>query len=358
MHQTQIRNPFNLIVLILFSLLAGTCKSGKEDDLNQTLMLLFMSEQESSLADLVFERGFPGSNNLVEGTFTGDASDYSVTINGVAAGGITLSGGLQFTMPLLAGVSENTTVPMVILKDGAEVMNKTVRYRPLLTVVPGQPNSLNPAVLKYDDSVYFTFAAGTHTVSSQLTSIQTAYPEYVAEGYAQDFSDSHLINIFGYSGANLQLHSLVSANDPFIELADRGLSNLNFKKARFSGNPIIRVRYAGGNTLGGGTTFRFRINVASGHILAASSTDYNYPGWGLIGCYEFQGSGSAADPANFCATRNPGMTRVARCTYASENGITTRSYYNTGFGQNDAVTSCVIPGNGSYNEMEAIAEDD
>lgn len=357
MHQTQIRHPFRLIVLVFFSLLAGTCKSAKEDDLNQTLMLLFLSEQESPLADLVFERGFPGSNNVVEGTFSGDAADYTVTINGVDAGGITLSGGLQFTMPLLAGVSENTTVPLVILKNGAEVLNKTVRYRPLLSLTPGQPNGYHHAVRQYDDSVYFTFTAGTHTVSTQLANVQAAYPEYAAEGYAEDFSDSHLINIFGYSGANLQLHSLASANAAFTELADRGISNLNFKKARFSGNPIIRVRYAGGNTLFGGTTFSFRINLASGHISAASSSDYHYPGWGLIGCYEFQGSGSAADPANFCATRNSGMTRVARCTYASENGITTRNYYSTGFGQFSAIESCMIPGNGSYNEKEAIAED-
>jgi hypothetical protein len=311
------------------------------------------------VADIVFDRGFPGSTNTVTGDFAGLAGDYAVTVNGVAATGVSLPNAqtLQFTMPLIGGISENTTLGMVISKNGAAHVSKTARYRPLLTVSPGQPNGHFPRVNKFDDSVYFTFTAGTHTVSAVLGAVQADYASLAAQGYAQDDASAHIINIFGYNGASLELYSLANATAAFTTLSAAGIADLNFRKANFSGNPIIRVKYASGKNSAGGTTFSFKINVAKGHITAATSSDYYYGTFGLIGCYEFQGGGGGANAASFCATKNPGMTRVGRCTYPSGGGITTRNYYSTGFNQYSSIQTCMIPGNGSYNEKDSIAED-
>ncbi|EPG67089.1 hypothetical protein [Leptospira wolffii] len=338
--------------ILLFSLvlfLSACNKGGKDDSTGLILAYLFY---EPPVADIVFDKGFPGSNNVVAGfDFPGVSGDYTVTINGTSATGISLpdSTSLQFTMPSLSGITGNTTVPMIIQKQGVDYIFKTVRYRPLLSITLGQPNAYYERISAGDNSVFFQFTAGTHTVSSQLGNVQTDFP---AAG-ANDDSGNHIINAFGYNGANLNLSYLTSANASDTFAAAGGTSFVFKKVTLTSGNTyIVRVRHVGG------IITYFKMNISNGQI-TASGTDNHVtdPAWIL--CYDFQGRGSVAS-GNGCAIQNasnPSGARVGRCTYPSEGGLTTRNYYAFGYSTYYAAQTCYVPGFGSYNHADAIFED-
>ncbi|TGK08753.1 hypothetical protein EHO60_14335 [Leptospira fletcheri] len=306
---------------------AMKCRHGNGGNDNQTLLAFLLLN--SQIADFVFDLGFPGSQNTITGyTFSGIASDYTVTIGSVQATGITLVGstGLQFVMPTISGISENTTVPIVVTQKGAVFISKTARYRPLVAITIGQPNGLIRPISPQDPSSFFSFN----------TSV----------------TGDHLFNTFGYSATSLNFYYFTSPTSGPTTIVESNTSAAQFKKVTLSstGNYIFQVKYAGGL----GTSFS--TNIANGSIVPAST--FNEINSQSL-CYDFMGSGSAADVPDSCTTVNASNlpNRTGRCTYPTTGGINTRNYYNiSGFGfiGSYAQTTCTTPGYGSQNEGESI----
>ncbi|MCE9599071.1 MAG: hypothetical protein K8S54_13995 [Spirochaetia bacterium] len=350
-----------VITMTILSLLLATCAKKKSSDNSLIMSLLLLTAlsqtcSASAPADIVFERGFPGSNNTVAGfSFPGVGTDYTVTINGVSATGITLpnASSLEFTMPTLSGITtENTTVPMIISKGGSAYISKTVRYRPLLSVSLGQPNTHNPKIDQNDDSAYFIFTAGTHTVSAAVTNSSTY-------NYGNDTNTSHILNAYGYSGATLNLHSLTSATAAFTTVASGNKGSSVFKKIMQLTNGsqyIIRVQQVSGSCL------NFKFAVAKGQIKGTDAvSEIDYPAFSSNLCYDTLGTSSTGN-ANDCFSKYNTVgkysnSRNGRCTYPSDSGITTRNFYGPGYSTGYSAGACTQTGGGSSNEMDAIFED-
>ena len=79
-------------------------------------------------------------------------------------------------------------------------------------------------------------------------------------------------------------------------------------------------------------------------------------------CYDIAGSGDVSNVPGSCEALNGTGNRTGRCTYPSNQGIITRSYYITcdanfictGFDPEYAETTCLQPGYDSPNPDQAI----
>lgn len=317
-----------IYILIFYTIgLIGCTKDNSGTD----PLVFFTLLNNFPVADIVFEKGFPGSNNTVTTTnFTGAAGDYTIAIGGETATGISLpgDGSLEFTMPAISGITENTTLPMVITKNGNPFLSKTVRYRPIIDIVLGAPNSYNRLISASDQNSYLRITLGS--------------------------TGDVLFNIFGYFGANLNLYYYSSPTGPKTTIVENGKAGAQFKKANLvTGTYIIEVRYSSGLF-----PTSYRTNIANGQVQATSvSNQFDYRR-----CYDTLGGGTVyVGATNDCAGLNddPSITRTGRCTYPTDGGIVTRSYYTKdgyGFDPWYAETTCTQPGYGSYNESEAIYE--
>ncbi|TGK28803.1 hypothetical protein EHQ12_06550 [Leptospira gomenensis] len=322
-----------LFHIVIFLSLSSNCKKSGSDDETLTLFFLLTSLNSETIADIYPELGIPGSTTTVSGTdFTGVAADYTVTIDGTAATGIALvdSNTLTFTMPTLADVSENKTVPIVVNRSGSNVLSKTIRYRPAVPIALNQPNSLTGTVSSTDVSVFYTFTVANNT--------------------------DHVFNVFGYNGADLNLYYYTSPVSTPTILAAGTATNAEFDKANLTvGTYILQVKLISGGPL----ATNFKTNLSDGAIVPALTS--NFVDTQRL-CYDILGSSSIANIAAGCETVNPpadpNMTRTGRCTYPSENGLTTRSYYRDtvgfGFSTPYAEATCTQPGLGSYNTDQAI----
>lgn len=116
--------------------------------------------------------GFPGTKTTVTGEgFIGTASDYTVTVGSANATDINIlsATSLEFTMPELAGITDNATVALSVKKSGVSLVSKTIRYRPAPVIALNQPNSFNRKIASNDKSVFFTFTittSGLHLFNS------------------------------------------------------------------------------------------------------------------------------------------------------------------------------------------------
>lgn len=318
--------PILSLLLILICLCAVTCRKTSKDSTSTTLLLIAATADR---ADIYPVLGFPGTTNQVSGDFPGLASEYTVTIGSTSAAGITLpgSGTLQFTMPALSGIVENTTVPIVIKRNGSELLNKTIRYRPAPTINLNVPNGYVRRVTANDTSSFFTF-----TVTG---------------------AGDHIFDIFGYLGTNLDLYYLTSPTTAPIAIATSGMTDAEFERVNLAaGTYFLQIKWVSG------FDSSFRTNIANGEITPAATS--NEVGT-YLRCYDFMGAGTAANAAGGCATVNtdPQVPQTGRCTYPSNSGIATRHYYirnsdGYGFDPGYAQTTCTQPGFDSPNPDKAI----
>ncbi|PJZ76967.1 hypothetical protein [Leptospira neocaledonica] len=320
-----------IYILLFYTVGFAGCK--KDNSSTDPLMYLVVLNS-LPVADIVFEKGFPGSDNAVTATnFIGVAGDYTVTIGGESATGLNLpgDGSLEFIMPTVSGITENTTLPMVITKNGNPFLAKTVRYRPIIDITLGAPNSYGRLVSASDQNSYLKITLGS--------------------------TGDVLFNIFGYLGANLNLYYYSNPTGSKTTIVENEKLGAQFKKTNLaSGTYIIEVRYTGGTI-----PAIYRPNIANGQIQATSVLNWTSSAL----CYEKLGGGiTYVGPTQDCNGLNSAsMTRTGRCTYPSDDGITTRNYYisppggGPGFTTSYAEFTCTVPGNGSYNEADAIFED-
>ena len=289
-------------IYILLFYTIGLVGCSKDNNSTDPLMYLVVLNG-LPVADIVFEKGFPGSDNtLTTNNFTGVAGDYTVTIGGQSATGINLpgDGSLEFIMPTVSGITENTTLPMVVTKNGNPLLSKTVRYRPIIDITLGAPNSYSRLISAADQSSYLRITLGS--------------------------TGDVLFNIFGYLGANLNLYYYSSPTGSKTTIVENGKMGAQFKKANLaSGTYIIEVRYTSG-----AFPASYRTNIANGQIQATSvSNQMDY-----ARCYDTLAGGTIYVGASHdCNGLNGGsFTRSGRCTYPTDSGITTRSYYTSGTG--------------------------
>ncbi len=300
------------------------------DQMSMLFLLWFLSQKpptdNEEIADIYFERGFPGTTNSIsDGAFSGVAGDFTITVGGVTATGISLPGGnsLQFTMPTLSDITDNKNVVLTVTKSGATVFSKTIRYRPVPSLGFGAPNGTNRPISPNDKSVFFTV-----TVAG---------------------AGEHLFNVFGYGGANLDLYYYSSPVSAPTTIAEGTASNIEFKKVNIGapGTYYFQIKHVSGPRVW------FKTNIADGEITPASTSNGINDGSFL--CYDRQSTGTASNAASGCTTVNGTGSRSGRCTYVTgSGGINTRHYYIGGFSTNYAQDTCLIAGNGSENEAEAI----
>ncbi|TGN01789.1 IPT/TIG domain-containing protein [Leptospira yasudae] len=315
--------------LFLISFL--NCKKGESDDPFTNLLLLYTITSAESVADFYPDRGFPGSTTTITGdSFPGIAADYSITIGGTGATGIAIvdSKTLTFTMPTLASVSANTTVPIVVTRSGATLLSKTIRYRPAPVIALNQPNSLTGRVSSIDTSAFYTFTATTNT--------------------------AHLFNVFGYAGSNLDLFYYSSPTSAATTIATGSSQTSEFDRATLTaGTYILQIKHISG------LVANFKTNLTDGAVVPTSTSNEANT---YRRCYDFLGSNPTANVANGCEATNPptapNLTRTGRCSYPGESGIATRSYYISmdgyGFVTGYAQVTCLQPGYDSPNPDKAI----
>ncbi len=322
--------PHFIVLLSSFLIFASSCVPGGDNSKQLGLLYLFANYEVP--ADIYFDLGFPGSaNSVVNDSFSGSVSDYSVTIGGEPGTGLTFTDPttLEFTMPLLPGVNENTNVTMTIMENGLPFLEKTVRYRSLAQIPINQPHAFSNMISALDQSNFYTFTVGT--------------------------GGDHIFNIVGYSFTDLDIYYKTSTSAASVPIAQNSMMNTEFKKFNISaGTYILEVRYVSG------ARTRNYMQIANGQISAVSI--FNEVTTEIL-CYEFLSGGSTPTASN-CYDQNNGnanYTRTGRCTYPSAGGLTTRSYYirmsdGFGFTTGYAQATCTIPGGGSYNEADAIFE--
>ncbi|TGK02543.1 hypothetical protein EHQ53_13910 [Leptospira langatensis] len=325
----QKKQIFTLFVSMVLSL---TFCTGGGSSSNSILFALTLSQLDPP-ADLYFTLGFPGSaNTITDDNFTGTASDYSISIDGVAATGLAFNDPttLQFTMPTLPGVNQNKNATMIVLQNGTPFMTKTVRYRSLVEIPIGQPHGYSNFISSSDISNFYSFTSSV--------------------------SGDHLFNVFGYSFTNVDLYYLDNANSSPVAIAQSSASDTEFKKYNISstGQHIIEIRYVSG------LRTKNVIQIADGIIAGVHTTNEIMT---YYRCYDFM-SGASTPSNHNCFDQNnavPDRTRTGRCTYPTSGGIVTRSYYidSTGFGFDVgyAEGTCTLPGFGSYNVEDAIFQD-
>ncbi|MBM9578813.1 IPT/TIG domain-containing protein [Leptospira sp. 201903070] len=310
--------------------LLSACKKGGSDDDTTSLISMFTVLNSETGADFYPELGIPGSTTTITGNeFSGISSQYSVTINGVGATGINLvnSNTLTFTMPTLSDISENKSVPIVISRSGSNILSKTIRYRPAPVVALNQPNALIGRVSSKDVSSFYTFTTPV--------------------------TGDHIVNIFGYIGANLDLYYYTSPSSVPTVLATGTAIDSEFEKVHLAaGTYIVQIKF-----ISGAVATNFKTHIANGQITPASTFNEIDS---QRRCYDYMGTGTTANVAAGCNTVNAASIatgRTGRCTYPSSSGLTTRSYYSIdgfGFDPMYAEQTCTQEGFDSPNPSKAI----
>ncbi|WP_232369371.1 hypothetical protein [Leptospira abararensis] len=275
--------------------------------------------------EVVFEWGYPGSQNQLQNAeLVGKTSGITIKVGGVAATGVSAvaSDTIQFTMPVIPGINENTAVDFALEKDGAVVYNTKVRYRPLVSWNVNEPNGIYRPIDSRDNKNFFQITATTAT---------------------------HVFNTFGHALSDLDISYFTSLNGTPTPFATKRRNGAEFNRVALNaGTVYIMVQHISGF---GGT---YNLQVAnSGVVASTSATLYTPPSL----CYDTMGVGPAT--TNHCAVLmdaviQAGFARTGRCTYPSDNGLTTRNYYQNGFGTAYAESTCLFPGGGSQNEAESI----
>ncbi|TGL13526.1 hypothetical protein [Leptospira meyeri] len=308
--------PFFLI-LCLFH-----CKKNESSDLETMLFGMILLTPN----DVILERGYPGSQNQLQNAeLVGKTSGITIKIGGVTATGVsaTSSDTIQFTMPTVPGITENSAVDFIVEKDGSAVYSTKVRYRPLVSWNINQPHNIYRPIDGRDNKSFFQITATTAT---------------------------HVFNTFGHGVADLDISYFTSINGSPIPFATKRVNGAEFNKVALNaGTVYVMVQHVGG--LGG----TYNLQIANSGVVASSSAKLTYSGWTFNLCYDTMGTGPAT--ANNCdaqmAVYSP--TRSGRCTYPSDQGLTTRNYYfEGGFTTAYAQNTCLNPGGGSQNEAESI----
>ncbi len=309
------------LILVSILLCLIECKKKNSSNTEEILLGLFLIQP----TDLILELGYPGSQNQIQnGDFTGKTSGVTVKVGGVAATGVTevSSDTIRFTMPTIPGITENTAVEFTIEKEGTVVYSTKVRYRPLLSWTINSPNSTYRYIDGRDNKSFFQITATTAT---------------------------HVFNTFGHGGSDLDIYYFTSLNGTLIPFAEKRRTGADFNRiALNAGTVYIMVKHISGF---GGT---YNLQVANAGVVASSSATLYTP---ASLCYDTMGTGPAI--SNHCgvlmdATVQAGFARTGRCTYPGDEGLTTRNYYQNGFGTAYAQNTCLNPGGGSSNEAESI----
>lgn len=309
--------------IILFTLILSLFYCKKKESSDTETMLLGLALLSPN--DVIFERGYPGSQNQIQSSeLVGKTSGITIKVGGVAATGVsaTSSDTVQFTMPTIPGIFENAAVDFVVEKDGASVYSTKVRYRPLVSWNINEPHAVYRPIDGRDNKSFFQITATTAT---------------------------HVFNSYGHGLADLDISYFTSLNGTPIPFATKRRTGAEFNRVALNaGTVYVMVQHISG--LGG--TYNLQI-ANSGIVASSSATLYTPPSL----CYDTMGTGPAI--ANNCAVLmdpviQAGFARTGRCTYPSDNGLTTRNYYQNGFGTAYAESTCLFPGGGSQNEAEAI----
>lgn len=308
-----------LIITLLLCLLG--CKKKESSDTETILFGMLLLAPN----DVIFERGYPGSQNQIQNTeLVGKTSNITVKVGGVAATGVSAvaSDTIQFTMPVIPGINENAAVDFAVEKDGGVVYSTKVRYRPLVSWNVNEPHAIYRVIDARDNKSFFQITATTA---------------------------NHVFNTFGHGLSDLDISYFTSLNGTPIPFATKRRNGAEFNKVALNAGIVyVMVQHISGF---GGT---YNLQVAnSGVVPSSSATLYTPPSL----CYDTMGTGPAT--TNTCAvlmndTVQAGFARTGRCTYPSDNGLTTRNYYQNGFGTAYAESTCLFPGGGSQNEAESI----
>ncbi|TGK79175.1 hypothetical protein EHQ24_16650 [Leptospira noumeaensis] len=310
-----------LLITIIFCLFG--CKKKDSSNTEELLLGLYLLQP----TDLILELGFPGSQNKIQnGDLIGKTSGVTVKVGGVTATGVSAvnSDTIQFTMPTIPGITENSAVDFAVEKDGATVFSTKVRYRPLLSWAINEPHATFRYIDGRDNKNFFQITATTAT---------------------------HVFNTFGHGGSDLDIYYFTSLNGTMIPFAEKRRTGAEFNRVALNaGTVYIMIKHISGF---GGT---YNLQVANAGVVASSSAKLTYNGWPFNLCYDTMGTGPAT--GNNClaqmAVYSP--TRTGRCTYPGDEGLTTRNYYAEGgfANQTTNLNGCLFPGGGSYNEAEAI----
>lgn len=311
------------VFLITIFLCLFTCKKKDSSNTDEILIGLFLLQP----TDLILELGYPGSQNQIKNSdLVGKTSGITVKVGGVTATNVSAvsSDTIQFTMPAIPGVSENTAVDFVVEKDGASVYTTKVRYRPLLNWSINEPHAIYRPIDGRDNKSFFQITATTAT---------------------------HVFNTFGHDLFDLDIYYFTSLNGTPIPFANKRRNGAEFNRVALNaGTVYVMVQHISG--FGGS----YNLQIANSGVAASSSAKLTYSGWTFNLCYDSMGTGPIT--ANNCdaqmAVYNP--TRNGRCTYPGDQGLTTRNYYAEGGYANQTTNQngCLNPGGGSSNEAEAI----
>ncbi|TGN19650.1 IPT/TIG domain-containing protein [Leptospira idonii] len=320
-----------MLTIFLFLVVFSNCKKSKSDDTTPTFLLLYLYQQSNAdFADFYPELGFPGTKTTITGSdFIGSASDYTITVGGISATGITPvnASTIQFTMPELSGYNDNTTVNITVTRSGTVLLSKTIRYRPAVEITVNQPNSIVRALSSRDTSSFFKVVVGS--------------------------SADHLFNAYGYAGANLDFYYLTSPTSSVTTVATSSATDTEFKRVTplAAGTYYFQVKHISG----GNVSYKMSIANSDGVVATSTNNNVNSNGAGSYLCYDSLGTGSA-NVAGSCDVINAAdvANRTGKCTYPSTGGITTRTYYGNGFQTSYAQFTCLTAGNGSMNESESI----
>ncbi|TGL88800.1 hypothetical protein EHQ68_09195 [Leptospira congkakensis] len=311
------------ILLISIFLCLFHCKKKDSSNTDELLIGLYLLQPN----DLILELGYPGSQNQIQNSeLVGKNSGVTVKVGGVAATGVSAVGSdtIQFTMPTIPGIFENSAVDFAVERNGAVVYSTKVRYRPLLNWPINEPNGIFRPIDGRDNKSFYQITATTAI---------------------------HTFNTFGHDLADLDIYYFTSLNGTLIPFAEKRRTGAEFNRVSLNaGTVYVMVKHVDG--LGG----TFNLQVANSGVVASSSDKLTYSGWPFNLCYDTMGTGPAT--TNNClaqmAVYNP--TRRGRCTYPGDKGLTTRNYYAEGGFANQTTNQngCLFPGGGSYNEAEAI----
>ncbi|PJZ44571.1 hypothetical protein [Leptospira brenneri] len=306
--------PILLITILCFLF---NCKKKDSSNTEELLLGLYLLQP----TDYVLEWGYPGSQNQIQNTdLTGKTSGVTVKVGGVSATGVSAISNdtLQFTMPTIPGVTENSAVDFSVEKDGAVVFSTKVRYRPLVSWTTNQPHSIYRPIDGRDNKSFIQFTAT---------------------------AADHVFNSFGHTFADLDFYYFTSLNATPIAFAEKRRDGAEFNRLTLgAGTVYVMVKHISG--MGG--SYLLQIANSSGVVPSSSATLYTPPSL----CYDTLGTGPAT--GNTCAVLQAAYTRTGRCTYPSDDGLTTRNYYNNGFTSGYAQFTCLNAGNGSQNEAESV----
>lgn len=307
-------------VLILCSF---GCKKKDSSDTELLLLALYLSGPK----DIIFEWGYPGSYNTLQNSeLVGKTSGITVKVGGQTATGVSevASDAIQFVMPTIPNVNENSAVEFQIQKDGETVFTTSVRYRPLVDWSINEPSSTSRFIDGRDNKNFFKITATTA---------------------------NHVFNTFSHGLSDLDISYFTSLNGTPIPFAEKRMNGAEFNKVSLNaGTVYVMVKHVSGFNAS------YHLQIANSGVVASSSAKLTYDGYPYNLCYDTMGTGPAT--TNNCvaimAVHSP--TRSGRCTYPGDQGLTTRNYYSGpgGFTTAYSESTCLNPGGGSQNEAESI----